>query len=177
MANISGDHGNHATDAKEANHDLSKVDTEHIDDIIYAAQIRTEVEKTMGIWQSMKKYPKAIAYSMILSFCLVMEGYDTSLIGSFFGLPQFRQRFGVQLKNGDWQVTSAWMSGLQNGAQVGQICGLMIAGLIAERYGYKKTLLGSLMMVIAFVFLFFFAQNIGYLFAAEVLCGLPWGAF
>lgn len=171
--------GRNATvDKSVAENNLAKIDSEqNIDDLIYAAQIRTEVEKTMSIWQAIQKYPKAIFYSMVLSFCLVMEGYDVSLLGSFFGLPQFRKRFGERLPNGDYQVTSAWMSGLQNGSQVGQICGLMIAGLLAERFGYKKTLLGALSMMIAFIFLFFFAKNIGYLFAAEVLCGLPWGAF
>ena len=53
----------------------------------------------------------------------------------------------------------------------------MVAGIIADRYGYKKTMLGALTMVIGCIFLFFFAQNIGMLFAAEVLCGIPWGAF
>jgi SP family general alpha glucoside:H+ symporter-like MFS transporter len=53
----------------------------------------------------------------------------------------------------------------------------MIAGLIADRFGYKRTLLGALTMMIGIIFLFFFAQNIGMLFAAEVLAGLPWGAF
>ena len=171
-----GDGGNEKSDgayggAVELDNRLS------LDELIEAAQLRTEIEKTMSVTKCIRKYPTAIMYSMVLSFCLVMEGYDTSLIGSFFGLPQFQRRFGEQLPDGSYQVTSAWMSGLQNGTQVGQILGLMLAGLIAERYGYKRTLIGALGLTIAFIFLFFFAQNIGQLFAAELLCGLPWGAF
>ena len=95
----------------------------------------------------------------------------------FYALPQFRERFGIELPAGSFQITSAWQSGLANGAQIGQLAGLMIAGLLAERYGYKKTILGALFIMICVVFLFFFAQSIGMLFAAEVLAGLPWGAF
>lgn len=149
----------------------------HIDDLIQAAQAATEREKQMGIREAIKTYPKAIFYSMTLSLCLIMEGYDISLTNNFFGLPQFRKRFGVALDNGDYQLTASWMSGLQNGTQVGQILGLMLAGILAERFGYKKTIIASLVALCGFIFLFFFATHIAMLFAGGVLCGLPWGAF
>ncbi|KAJ5318346.1 sugar porter (SP) family MFS transporter [Penicillium atrosanguineum] len=136
-----------------------------------------EAEHKMTLWQAIKMYPKAIAFSTTISFALVMEGYDTALVGGFFSLPQFRQRFGDRLPDGTYQVSSSWQSGLSNGAQVGEITGLVVAGIIAEKYGYRKTIIGSLFFMIGVVFLFFFAQNIGMLFAAEVLAGLPWGAF
>lgn len=143
-------------------------------EVLRAAEAAVLREKEMSIVEAIKAYPKAVAFSMILSFSLVMEGYDTSLTDAFFSLPQFRQRFGERLEDGDYQITAPWMSGLKNGVQVGQILGLMVAGIIAERYGYKKTMIGSLMMLIGFVFIFFFAQHIAVLFAAGVLCGLPW---
>lgn len=148
-----------------------------IDEMLRAAEAATLREKDMGVLEAIKTYPKAIAYSMTLSLCLVMEGYDISLTNNFFALPQFRKRFGHPLENGDYQLTASWMSGLQNGTQVGQILGLMIAGIIAERYGYKKTIVGSLFILIGFIFLFFFATHIAMLFAGGVLCGIPWGAF
>ncbi len=156
-------------------HDMQSAS--QIDDLIRAAEAATAREKEMGVWQAIKTYPTAICYSMALSLCLIMEGYDTSLTNNFFALPQFRQRFGQPLANGDYQLTSSWMSGLQNGTQVGQILGLMVAGLIAERFGYKKTIIGALLVLIGFIFLFFFATNIGMLLAGGILCGIPWGAF
>lgn len=106
-----------------------------------------------------------------------MEGYDTALLGNFYALPQFNKKFGVPVGDGTYQLTPAWQGGLQNGTQVGQIIGLMIAGLIADRFGYKKTFIGAQLMMIVVIFLFFFAQNIAMLFAAELIAGLPWGAF
>ena len=64
----------------------------------------------------------------------------------------------------------------------------MAAGLLAERFGYRKTLIGCLIMLIGSIFICFFAVDLGMLFAGEVLCGLPyvetisvadsrWGAF
>ncbi|KXH55514.1 MFS transporter, SP family, general alpha glucoside:H+ symporter [Colletotrichum salicis] len=148
-----------------------------LDHVAHDAQAATEGQKNMSVMESFRAYPKSVAFPMVLSLCIMMEAYDTSLIGNFYGLPQFRRRFGVRLKNGDYQLTSTWQSGLQNATQVGQMIGLFIGGIVAKRYVYKKTFLGALILNIAFICLFFFAQNIGYLLAGSLLCGLPWGAF
>ncbi|KAH9206033.1 putative maltose permease [Leptodontidium sp. 2 PMI_412] len=146
-------------------------------DLIEGAQRASNVEHQLTSWEAFKLYYKAVAFSTVLSLAIIMEGYDTALLGSFFGYPTFRERFGVPLADGSYQITSKWQSGLQNGAQIGQILGLMVTGVIADRIGYKKTILGALVLMICFIFILFFAQNIGMLFAGEVLCGLPWGAF
>lgn len=141
------------------------------------ARQATDEEHQLTAWQAVKLYPRAILYSVILSFAIIMEGYDTALLGNFYGLPEFRKRFGVHLSDGDWQITSSWQSGLQNGANIGQILGLLIAGIIADRYGYKRTMIGALVVITAAIFLLFFARNIGMLMAGEILCGIPLGAF
>lgn len=142
------------------------------------AKQATEFEKSLTIGKAIRMYPKATCYSLILSLSLIMEGYDTALLGGFFGYPTFQKKFGVgPLPDGSYQLTAIWQSGLQNGVQVGEIIGLWIAGMLAERFGYKKTMLGALVMMICVIFIMFFAQNIEMLMAGEILCGLPWGAF
>jgi len=37
----------------------------------------------MTLMQGLKLYPKAIAFSIIISTCIVMEGYDISLVTNF----------------------------------------------------------------------------------------------
>ena len=150
---------------------------DNLGEITQNAHQATMFEHRMTLTEALRLYPKAIAFSVTLSLAIIMEGYDTSLLGSFYGYPVFQKKFGVALGDGNYQLTSSWQSGLQNGAQVGEILGLMVAGTLADRFGYKKTMLGALFMIIGCIFLFFFAHNIGMLMAAELLCGLPWGAF
>ncbi|KAJ5909980.1 hypothetical protein N7504_004623 [Penicillium tannophilum] len=145
--------------------------------LVEKARRASDFEHHLTNWDAFKQFPKAVLFSFVLSLAIIMEGYDTSLLGSFYAYPTFQERFGVPSKEGGYQVTSNWQTGLQNGTNVGQILGLLIAGLIADRWGYKKTMLGALISLIGFIFIMFFAKNIGMLFAGEVLCGIPWGAF
>ena len=152
-----------------------------LDRTLEGAQRATNFEHDMTPAQAWKMYPKAIMFSMVISLAIVMEGYDLTLIASFFAYKSFQEKFGVLVESGpsagEHQVTPNWQAGLQNGAQVGEIIGLLLAGYLADRFGYRKTLLGCLFMIICTIFLQFFAQNVEMLLAGEILCGLPWGAF
>lgn len=153
----------------------------NLDRVLEGAQRASNFEHNMTPAQAWKMYPKAIIFSMVISLAIVMEGYDLTLIASFFAYKSFQDKFGVPVTSGadagEHQVTPNWQAGLQNGAQVGEILGLMFAGYLADRFGYRKTLLGCLCMLICTIFLQFFAQNVQMLLAGEILCGVPWGAF
>lgn len=47
------------------------------------ARAATKKEQDMTLWQGIKLYPKAIAWSILISTCIVMEGYDISLVNNF----------------------------------------------------------------------------------------------
>ena len=64
-----------------------------------------------------------------------------------------------------------------NGARAGEVIGLFINGFVSERYGYRKTMIGALMSMTAFIFILFFAPNVQTLVIGEVFCGIPWGMF
>lgn len=120
----------------------------NIGEVTQDAHVATEFERKMSFGQAFRMYPKATIFSFILSMSLIMEGYDTALLGGFFGYPAFQKRFGKPVGDGTYQLTASWQSGLQNGVQVGEIIGLWIAGVLAERYGYRKTMLGALVMMV-----------------------------
>jgi SP family general alpha glucoside:H+ symporter-like MFS transporter len=107
------------------------------DQVIAAAKRSTEKEKSMTLLQGVRLYPKAIAWSMLISTCIVMEGYDVCLINNFCGsppppampprcamaltttcpldaFPQFNRKYGEQLPGGKWEVPAPWQAGLSN---------------------------------------------------------------
>lgn len=79
----------------------------------------------MTLMQGLKLYPKACFWSVVISTCIVMEGYDVSLVGNFYAFPPFNQKYGEPTGDGTYQVPARWQAGLSNGAQCGQIIGLL----------------------------------------------------
>ncbi|KAL1656404.1 hypothetical protein SLS61_000867 [Didymella pomorum] len=140
------------------------------------AQHAADDEKSMGLFQAIRLYPKAVGWSVVLSSALIMEGYDLALLGSLYGSPMFNRKYGVlNDRTGKWALQPSWQSALSNGARAGEVIGLLINGFVSERYGYRKTMIGALIAMTGFIFILFFAPNVQTLVIGEVFCGIPWG--
>ncbi|CAO2649107.1 Nn.00g100560.m01.CDS01 [Neocucurbitaria sp. VM-36] len=148
-----------------------------IHQVTHDANKATHSEQNMTLRQGLRLYPKAVAWSVLLSAAIIMEGFDKVLIANLMAVPAFKRKFGAPIANGSYEVTAAWQAGLTNGAFVGELMGLIINGIIADRFGYKKTMIGALFAVNLFIFVVFFAQNIVMLLCGLILCGIPWGVF
>ncbi|KZZ99640.1 Mrt transporter [Moelleriella libera RCEF 2490] len=145
--------------------------------LVQEAQAATEAEHNLGLLKSFKLYKKACLWSVFLSTCLVMEGFDLVLLSTLFAYPPFQKKFGVEQPDGTFQLTAAWQSGLNNGTLCGQIFGLFLNGFLADRFGYRKTLIIALSAVAAFIFIPFFAESLPQLLVGQILLGFPWGVF
>ena len=137
----------------------------------------TDLEHNLSPWEAVKAYPMAIFWALLVSMCVIMEGYDTILIGNFYAYPTFAAKYGTHFPEVGYQLTAAWQAGLGNASGVGAFFGVLLNGYLVGIYGQKRVLLGSLIVLSAFIFMTFFAPNIIVLTAGEVLCGLPWGVF
>lgn len=58
------------------------------------------------------------------------------------------------------------------GANVGEIIGLLINGWVSERFGYRYTVMTCLTLIIGFTAIFFTAQSVIDIQVAEILCGI-----
>ncbi|OXG18433.1 MFS transporter, SP family, general alpha glucoside:H+ symporter [Cryptococcus neoformans Tu259-1] len=91
--------------------DRVKGDIDDYEDVVQSARQGMESEKALSLRESLRRYPRAVAWSVLLSTSLVMEGFDIILINNFYALPQFVQKYGVELEGG-WTITAAWQAGL-----------------------------------------------------------------
>ncbi|KAF4422136.1 MFS transporter SP family general alpha glucoside:H+ symporter [Fusarium acutatum] len=143
-----------------------------------AAREANDREHTLTIRDALRLYPKAISFSLLFSTAIIMEGYDLSLLGSFYGYDAFKQKFGNEVdSNGNPIVSADWQTYIQVGGMCGQIIGLYINGWVSDAFGYKKTMLASQVLMIGLIFFPFFAPNLEVLLAGNILLGLPWGIF
>lgn len=131
----------------------------------------------MSLCHSLKRYPKAIMWSVLFSLTLIMEGYSTILVPNLYSLDPFLRQFGTRQRNGDYEISAEWQSALVNGALAGQIVGLFLAGWLAEKIGYRKTLMTGLVAITVFITITFFATSKPVLLLGQCLLGAPWGVF
>ncbi|KAF3403502.1 General alpha-glucoside permease [Penicillium rolfsii] len=163
--------------AENAFEDVERQDNVSAAKTVNNAKAATEAEHKMTLLQGIRTYPKAIAWSVIISTCIAMEGYDISLVNNFYAFPQFTRKYGELTADGTYQVSAPWQAGLSNGAACGEIIGLLVNGWASERFGYRYTIMISLASISVFTAIFFTAPNIQALLAAEILAGVPWGIF
>lgn len=57
--------------------------TKSMNEVIANAKSATNKEHHMTLLQGIKLYPKAVAWSLLISTCICMEGYDVCLLSNF----------------------------------------------------------------------------------------------
>jgi SP family general alpha glucoside:H+ symporter-like MFS transporter len=119
---------------------LEKSAAAHVEDTlgqgaIVEAKHASDEEHAQTPLQALSANRNAVIWSMLISMSIVMEGYDTILMGNFFGYPQFAKKYGHDYggKIG-YQVATPWQSALNMGSTVGTIFGILISLPQASSY-------------------------------------------
>ncbi|GLA46664.1 hypothetical protein AnigIFM63604_011265 [Aspergillus niger] len=144
--------------------------------LLERAHAANAADHALTWWKAIFKYRKAVFWACIFSFTLTMQSADATSTTSFYGQTQFKERFGT-VDNGVLEISAEWQTGIQQAMAVGELIGLAVAGFMADRFGWKPILSSMMVWLTGSLFLFAFAQNLGMMVAAMVLCGIPWGAF
>ena len=107
-----------------------------------------------------------------------MEAYCVFLMGNFIALPAFAEEYGVyNAEKDEWVIETAWQSALQMGGPIGAIIGVVLAGPLTSRIGYRWAFISNLMLLNAFIFVFYFANSLPVMLVSQLLEGIPWGIF
>ncbi|OAP64575.1 hypothetical protein AYL99_00547 [Fonsecaea erecta] len=158
--------------------EITNVKEEHHAELLEKSKIATHNEHSLGVIEAVKLYPMAVIWASIFASSLVMVGYDSGLIYSFYALPAFVKKYGTNY-GGDigYEVSAKWQNVLGMGTPVGQFLGAFTASWPMERWGRKKVFWGSLFFSTAFIFLQMFANDIHTLAAGEFLAGILYGTY
>ncbi|KAF2752783.1 general substrate transporter [Pseudovirgaria hyperparasitica] len=135
-------------------------------------------EHDMTVMQAVKAYPMASFWAFVISCTIIMESYDVFLIGNFVALPAFINRYGVvNPADGSLVIETKWQSALQVSGQLGALIGVFLAGPLTSHIGYRWANIFGLMLLNAFILVFYFGDSLPVIFAAQLLEGIPWGIF
>ncbi|OQE37776.1 hypothetical protein PENCOP_c009G03883 [Penicillium coprophilum] len=142
------------------------------------AQAANAHEHSLGILAALKAYPLAVAWSLVISMSIIMEGYDTALIGSLYAYPGYARRFGsLDSLTEKYQIPAKWQSAMGSGPQAGAIIGALLNGYLVQRLGYRSAFALGVGLMAVFAFVSFFGMTVELQAVGQVLCGVPWGIF
>jgi SP family general alpha glucoside:H+ symporter-like MFS transporter len=83
------------------------------------ARLAAEADYKLSLWQSIKKYPTACAWSVFFSLGTIMTAFDPQLLGNLYATPAFQRDFGY-MYNGQYIISAPWQTGLGMGNPLGQ---------------------------------------------------------
>lgn len=146
-----------------------------------AAKAASDHEQAMTMRYTVKYYYMALFWAALMAAPIIMEGYETALVPSFFSFKSFQELFGEASKDGSLIIRPVWQSGITIAAAVGQLIGLWLAPRVVNRFGYRICTMVGLTCAAGFLLIGFFSVSAGsklhtYL-AGEFLLGIPWGLF
>ncbi|KAI0007893.1 general substrate transporter [Xylariaceae sp. FL0662B] len=133
-------------------------------------------EHSLTVRRALRTSPWAVVWSLCISMSIIMEGYDTILIGSLYAYPSYAKAFGHPAVDG-YEIPAKWQSAMGSGPQAGSIVGAFANGLIIQRYGYRPSFILGMILMIAFIFVSVFGMSVELQAVGQILCGVPWGIF
>lgn len=71
-----------------------------------------------------------------------------------------------------YKISSAWQAELTNSVVFGEVASLWINGYLANRLGYRCTMVAALIWLSIAIFLSFFTSSLEILLVAQLLCGM-----
>ncbi|KAH6665293.1 putative sugar transporter [Plectosphaerella plurivora] len=134
-------------------------------------------EHNLGVLQAVREYPMAATWAFVMSCTIIMESYCVFLMGNFVALEAFCKAYGIQDAKGKWTLTSEWQSALQMGGPIGAIIGVVLAGPLTSKIGYRWATITGLMLLNAFNFILYFGDSLPVFLVSQLTAGVPWGIF
>ncbi|KAJ6438123.1 alpha-glucosides permease MPH2/3 [Purpureocillium lavendulum] len=143
-----------------------------------AALEATVQEHQLGVFEALKTYKRAAFWSILISTTVIMEGYDVTLLGSFYGYPSFREKYGEWLDDTNgYQISATWQQRFNCLGALANIIGALLNGWATAKWGHRKVLMVSLVLLTGFIFIVFFAPSIEIMLVGQFFCNIPWGVF
>lgn len=163
-------------------------DRQELDD----AKAGNDNEHALSIREALTQYRWAVMWSLMVSMSIIMEGYDTNLIGNvsfaalgggvqhqkltnvllqLYAYPEFKRAFGEEQPDGEYVLAGPWQSGLGAAGMAGSFFGALLNGFMIKRIGFRWSMIVGMIMMIAFPFLSVFGETVTLQTVGQALCG------
>ncbi|CAK7237951.1 hypothetical protein SEUCBS140593_010220 [Sporothrix eucalyptigena] len=148
-------------------------------DLAKQSEVVIRREHELTVRQAISQHKLAVFWAVWFILPGFVIGYDPTVLGTLVGIPQFRKTFGYEYPagSGEYVLAAHWTSAFPYAPIIGFLLAPLWAGWFIDRFGPKRTLLGSAILSLGTLLIEVLAGTAGILFAGDILTGLLLGGF
>ncbi|CAK7235913.1 hypothetical protein SBRCBS47491_009458 [Sporothrix bragantina] len=139
------------------------------------AHLSDQEDHTIGIWQSLVRYPWASAWCVYGLWTIILISFDVQAGGAVVGIPQFRKDFGNYYE-GAYVLPAAWQSAFNGAPVAAAVVSSLVFAPLADVIGRKYVLLIAIIITFIAVGVEFYATTNAVFFAGKFINGIMVGA-
>ncbi|KAK9779959.1 putative Major facilitator superfamily (MFS) profile domain-containing protein [Seiridium cardinale] len=145
---------------------------EHVDDD--AGHAANQEEHELGAIAAIRKQPKVFAWCLYALFTCLLVSFENQASGMVLSIPEFRKDFGHAFE-GSYVLDTKWQSAFYGAPLASTIIGTFGASPMADKFGRKPVLIGSILVSFAAIAIEFVSTRNEMFFGGKFLNGFTTG--
>lgn len=145
---------------------------EHVDDD--AGHAANQEEHELSAIGAIRKQPKVFCWCLYALFTCLLVSFENQASGMVLSIPEFRKDFGHEYQ-GSYVLDTVWQSAFYGAPLASTIVGTFGASPMADKFGRKPVLIGSILVSFAAIALEFVSTTNEMFFGGKFLNGFTTG--
>lgn len=150
----------------------------HVEDVNAAhGRAIQQQEHNRSYFETLTKDPKLLFWIGLMLWMLIVRGFENQASGTLLSVPRFKKDFGVLNQDGQYFISTQWVSAINGGPQAGGIIGAIAGSYFCDLFGFKIVLLIAAIINVSSIAIEFSATSITVFFGGKFLNYVAIGAF
>lgn len=162
-----------ATDEKTGRHcDINDgVAVQEVTDHAPVAKRRFDLQSFVA---AIRERPRVFVWCLYACYCSMVVAFESVATGLSTSIPQFRKDFGYPFA-GDYVLDARWQAAFDAGPRVSSVIATLCQGSLADKFGRRAMLMGSLVVSLTAYSFEVAAENKAQFLCGRVLNGITLG--
>lgn len=143
-------------------------------ELVGHAPVRNRPHGISAFFGAIRERPKVFGWCLYACYCSLVVAFESVATGSSTSIPRFRKDFGYPFA-GDYVLDARWQAAFDAGPRVSSVIATLCQGTLADKFGRRMMLIGSLIVSFTAYSLEVSADSKAVFFCGRVLNGITLG--
>ncbi|KAL1863931.1 hypothetical protein Daus18300_008080 [Diaporthe australafricana] len=145
-----------------------------VPEVVVDAPVRKQPHDISAFFGAIRERPKVFGWCLYACYCSLVVAFESVATGSSTSIPRFRKDFGYPFA-GDYVLDARWQAAFDAGPRVSSVVATLCQGTLADKFGRRMMLIGSLVVSFTAYSLEVSAESKAVFFCGRVLNGMTLG--